>query len=299
MATELEMRGITKKFPGVLANDHINLEVEKGEILGLLGENGAGKTTLMNQLYGLYLPDSGEIILRGKPVKIQTPRDAIALGIGMVHQHFQLIPVLSVVENIILGMEPKKGFQLDLDTAAAKVKKFSEEYGVTIDPQALIQTLPVGIQQRVEIIKALFRGASLLILDEPTSVLTPQEVEDLFRTMNNLKKQGNTIIYISHKLKEVLAVTDRITVLRDGKYIGTVNTQETSPEELARMMVGREVVLRVQKEQSKAKEVLLDVRDLHARDERNHPVVRGVSLQVHRARFWVLPESKETDRPNL
>ncbi|MFQ6124662.1 MAG: ABC transporter ATP-binding protein [Candidatus Heimdallarchaeota archaeon] len=282
MGPELEMRGITKKFPGVLANDHIKLEVEKGEILGLLGENGAGKTTLMNILYGLYLPDSGEIILRGRPVEIQTPRDAIALGIGMVHQHFQLIPVLSVVENIILGMEPKKGFRLDLATAAAKIKKFSEEYRLTINPHALIQNLPVGVQQRVEIIKTLYRGASLLVLDEPTSVLTPQEVEELFKTMNNLKKQGNTIIYISHKLNEVLAVTDRITVLRDGKSIGTVNTQETSPEELARMMVGRDVVLRVQKEQLKATEVLLDVRNLYARDDRNHPVVRGVSLRVRR-----------------
>lgn len=280
MATELEMRGITKKFPGVLANDHIYLEIEKGEILGLLGENGAGKTTLMNILYGLYLPDSGEIILRGRPVEIQTPQDAIALGIGMVHQHFQLIPVLSVVENIILGMEPTTGFQLDLDGAVAKVKKFSEEYGLTIDPKVLIQTLPVGVQQQVEIIKALFRGASLLILDEPTSVLTPQEAVELFNTMNNLKEQGNTIIYISHKLKEVLAVTDRITVLRDGKYIGTVNTRETSPEELARMMVGRDVVLMVQKERAEVKEVLLDVRDLHARDDRNLLVVRDVSLQV-------------------
>ena len=282
MVTELEMREITKKFPGVLANDHINLEVEKGEILGLLGENGAGKTTLMNILYGLYLPDSGEIVLRGRNVEIQTPRDAISARIGMVHQHFMLIPTLSVAENVILGREPKKGFKLDLETAVARVKKFSKEYGLTIDPQALVQTLPVGVQQRVEIIKALFRGASLLILDEPTSVLTPQEVEELFKTMKNLKEQDTTIIYISHKLKEVLAVTDRITVLRAGKCVRTVYTRETSPKELARMMVGRDVVLKVQKEQAKAKEVLLDVKDLHALDERNLPVVRGVRIQVRR-----------------
>jgi len=282
MATELEMREITKHFPGVLANDHINLEVEKGEILGLLGENGAGKTTLMNILYGLYLPDDGEITLRGMKVEIRSPRDAITLGIGMVHQHFQLIPTLSVAENVVLGNEPKKGFKLDLDTAVARVKNFSKDYGLTIDPQALVQTLPVGIQQRVEIIKALFRGASLLILDEPTSVLTPQEVEELFKTMKSLKEQGKTTIYISHKLKEVQAVTDRITVLRGGKNVGTVYTQETSSKELAKMMVGRDVVLRVQKERAKAKEVLLDVRDLHARDDRNLPVVRGINLQVRR-----------------
>ncbi|MFX0196926.1 MAG: ABC transporter ATP-binding protein [Candidatus Hodarchaeota archaeon] len=284
MATELEMREITKQFPGVLANDHINLDIEKGEIHGLLGENGAGKTTLMNILYGLYLPDDGEITLRGRKVEIRSPHDAITLGIGMVHQHFQLIPILSVAENVVLGNEPKKGFRLDLDTAVARVKKFSRDYGltITIDPEAQVQTLPVGIQQRVEIIKALFRGASLLILDEPTSVLTPQEVEELFKTMKSLKEQGKTTIYISHKLKEVQAVTDRITVLRGGKNVGTVYTQETSSKELAKMMVGRDVVLRVQKERAKAKEVLLDVRDLHARDDRNLPVVRGINLQVRR-----------------
>ncbi len=253
MATELVMQEISKKFPGVLANDQINLNVEKGEIHGLLGENGAGKTTLMNILYGLYHADSGEIILRGKKVDIHTPGDAITLGIGMVHQHFQLIPTLSVAENIVLGNEPRKAFRLDLDTAITQVEEFSSAYGLAVNPKKQVHTLPVGIQQRVEIIKALFRGATLLVLDEPTAVLTPQEVDELFKTIERLKKQGTTIIYISHKLKEVLAITDRITVLRDGKSVNTVQTLDTSPEELAKMMVGREVLLQVQKDRGHEK----------------------------------------------
>ncbi|MFX0117250.1 MAG: ABC transporter ATP-binding protein [Candidatus Hodarchaeota archaeon] len=282
MATELEMREITKTFPGVLANDNITLEVEKGEIHGLLGENGAGKSTLMNILYGLYRQDSGEILLRGKNVEINSPKDAINLQIGMVHQHFQLIPTLSVAENVVLGNEPTKGYgiQLDLNTAITQVEKFSIDYGLKIDPNVLVQTLPVGIQQRVEIVKALFRGASILILDEPTAVLTPQEVEELFKTMNSLKEQGTTIVYISHKLKEVLTITNRITVLRNGKHVGTVQTRGTTPETLAQMMVGREVVLRVQKESAKTKDILLDVQELYARDDRNIPIVNGVSFQV-------------------
>ncbi|MGB9521685.1 MAG: ABC transporter ATP-binding protein, partial [Anaerolineales bacterium] len=243
----LEVKGITKQFPGVLANDRVNFDLRKGEIHALLGENGAGKTTLMNILYGLYQADAGDIYRYGKVVKFASPKDAIAQGIGMVHQHFMLIPVFSVTENIMLGEETVKNGLLDQRTVAEQVRTLSKQYGLEVDPQAIIQDLPVGVQQRVEIIKTLYRKAEILILDEPTAVLTPQEVDDLFRIIRELSNQGVSIIFITHKLKEVLAIADRITVMRAGKVVGTVTPQETNEAHLAEMMVGREVILTVEK----------------------------------------------------
>ncbi len=222
MALVLELKGITKRFPGVLANDHIDLTLEEGEIHALLGENGAGKTTLMNILYGLYQPDEGEIIVRGKPIKVHSPSDAIAAGVGMVHQHFMLVPVFTVTENVMLGEENVKyGGVLDRKAAAEKIRQISEQYNLQVDPNAYVEDLPVGVQQRVEIIKLLYREADILILDEPSAVLTPQEVEELFKIMRSLVAQGKSIIFITHKLKEVLEIADRITVIRRGKVIGT------------------------------------------------------------------------------
>ena len=283
MTTVLELRNITKSFPGVLANDHINLTLEQGEIHALLGENGAGKTTLMNILYGLYKPDEGEIIVRGQKVDIESPNDAIALGIGMVHQHFMLVPVMTVTENVMLGVEPtRNGIFLDKGKVAKHVREISEQYGLEVDPDAYVKDLSVGIQQRVEIIKVLYREADMLILDEPTAVLTPQEVEGLFKILNTLIEKGKSIIFITHKLKEVMAAADRITVLRAGRTVGTVLPNAVDPQKLASMMVGREVNLVVRKKAAKPGDVALEVNNLFVKDERGHRTVNGVSFDVHK-----------------
>ncbi len=283
----LEMRGITKTFPGVKANDNVNMLVEKGEIHALVGENGAGKTTLMKILYGLYDSDAGEIYYEGQKVDMSQPQKAIDLGIGMVHQHFKLVDTLTVTENIILGSEPRRGLTINYNEARNKVKEISENYGLKVDPEAKIQDIPVGMQQRVEIIKILFRGADLLIFDEPTAVLTPQEIDELFEIFNSLKEQGKTIIFITHKLREVKTVSDRITVLRDGKSVDTVvNTEEISEKDMAELMVGREVLLRVDKEKANPGEEILKVEDLHVRDNRGITTVNGISFSVKKGEIF-------------
>jgi simple sugar transport system ATP-binding protein len=275
------LRDITKAFPGVLANDHINLTLQEGEIHALLGENGAGKTTLMNVLYGLYTQDEGEIFIRGDRVAIRDPNDAIDRGIGMVHQHFMLVPVLTVTENVMLGVETTRNrFFLDRRKAARRVREISQEYGLKVDPNAYIQNLSVGVQQRVEIIKLLYREADILILDEPTAVLTPQEVEDLFEIIQTLVDRGKSVIFITHKLNEVMTIADRITVLRNGRVVGTTRPAETNQAELAAMMVGREVVLQVEKKPAQRAETVLDVDDLRVIDDRGNVAVRGVSFEV-------------------
>ena len=277
----LELRGITKQFPGVLANDHIDLDVRHGEVHALLGENGAGKSTLMNILYGLYHPDEGEILLNGEPVKFASAKDAIEHGIGMVHQHFMLIPVMTVAENIVLAAEPTHaGVMLDFGEAKKRVLELSDRFGLAVDPDRKIQEITVAQQQRVEILKALYRDAKVLILDEPTSVLTPQEARELFAIIQSLRSQGTSIIFISHKLHEVLEVADRISVLRRGKKIDTVPREGATEESLARMMVGREVLLRVEKGPARPGEPLLEVEDLHAVDDRGLERVRGVTFNV-------------------
>jgi simple sugar transport system ATP-binding protein len=277
----LELRGVTKAFPGVLANDHIDLTLEKGEIHALLGENGAGKTTLMNILYGLYKPDEGKFIVRGEEVDIHTPNDAIARGIGMVHQHFMLVPVMTVTENVMLGVEPtRNGIFLDRAKVAGRIREISEQHGLEVDPQAYVGNLPVGSQQRVEIIKVLYREADILILDEPTAVLTPQEVEGLFKVLRSLVVKGKSIIFITHKLKEVMALADRITVLRGGRVVGTVIPHEVTQEKLAAMMVGRDVNLVVKKKPASPTEVVIEVKDLQVRDQHKNMTVRGIAFEV-------------------
>jgi len=281
MPSILELRSVTKAFPGVLANDHIDLTLNEGEILALLGENGAGKTTLMNILYGLYTPDEGEIFIRGEKVDIHDPNDAIRQGIGMVHQHFMLVPVFTVTENVMLGVESVRAGQiLDREVAAARIREISSRFGLEVDPDALVENLPVGIQQRVEIIKLLYREADILILDEPTAVLTPQEVEELFQVIHSLVDQGKSVIFITHKLKEVLSIAARITVLRAGRVVGFTTPQETTEAELAKMMVGREVILQVDKEPAQPGDVVLDVQGVHILGDRGTVAVDGVSLQV-------------------
>jgi general nucleoside transport system ATP-binding protein len=276
----LELKGITKRFPGVVANDGVDFELARGEVHALLGENGAGKSTLMNILYGLYGPDEGQVRLNGRPIRISSPREAIDAGIGMVHQHFMLIPVMTVAENIVLASEPTKGPFLDLDAAEARVQELSTRFGLAVNPGARIESISVGQQQRVEILKALFRGAEILILDEPTAVLTPQEAEELFEIIRSLQAEGKSIIFISHKLNEVLAIADRITVLRRGKTVETVLRKGATEESLAKLMVGREVLLRVKKDASQAGDPLLAVEDLHVREERGLEAVRGISFEV-------------------
>ncbi|GMQ77586.1 MAG: hypothetical protein BMS9Abin02_0074 [Anaerolineae bacterium] len=331
----LEARGLTKRFPGVLANDQVNLTLMKGEVHALLGENGAGKTTLMNMIYGFYHPTEGEILVNGQPARMESPNEAIAKGIGMVHQHFMLIPVMSVTENIMLGLGETRGFEVKIPEAlrrvlrvvlalifllfifvffqakvywaallilaalvlgslvllpllrrmdrinvAKRVRELSESYNLAIDPDDIIKDLSVGIQQRVEIIKALYRNADILILDEPTAVLTPQETEEFFVTIRNLQDQGTSIIFISHKLKEVLAIADRITVLRDGRNVGTVLPEEATEASLAEMMVGRTVILQVDKSKAHPGDVVLEVKDLRVEDERGQIAVDGLSLEV-------------------
>ncbi len=282
MADELvlEMRGIRKEFPGTVANDDVSLDVRRGEVHALLGENGAGKSTLMNILYGLYRPDAGELLLNGKRVEFSSARDAIGAGIGMVHQHFMLIPVMTVAENIVLGVEPRHNLLLDERTAEKRVRELSERFSLAVDPSALVSDITVGQEQRVEILKALYRGADILILDEPTAVLTPQEAQELFEIIRSLQADGKSIIFISHKLNEVLEIADRITVLRRGKKIETVPREGATEASLARAMVGRDVLLRVEKAPPQAGDVLLSIKDLHVRDDRGIEKVRGVSFDV-------------------
>jgi ABC-type uncharacterized transport system ATPase subunit len=273
----LELEGIRKEFPGVVANDDVDFELRAGEVHALLGENGAGKSTLMNILYGLYHPDEGEIRLRGEPARISSPREAIDLGIGMVHQHFMLIPVMTVTENIVLGVEPNRGPLLNIDEARDRVRDISKRFGLAVNPDAKIESISVGQQQRVEILKALYRGADILILDEPTAVLTPQEADELFAILKSLQAEGKSIIFISHKLHEVLEIADRITVLRRGKTIETVPREGATEESLAKLMVGREVLLRVEKTAAaQPGETVLELADLHVRDQRGLEAVRGV-----------------------
>jgi ABC-type uncharacterized transport system ATPase subunit len=281
-ATVLELRGMTKRFPGVLANDHVDFDLKRGEVHALLGENGAGKSTLMNVLYGLYHPDEGEVLINGEPVRINSPREAIDRGIGMVHQHFMLIPVMTVAENIVLAAEPTYGgVFLDFDEAVKKVEELSKAFNFAIDPHARVQDITVGQQQRVEILKALYRGADILILDEPTAVLTPQEADELFGILKTLQREGMSIIFISHKLREVLEIAERVTVLRRGKKVETVPRAGATEDSLARLMVGREVLLRVDKTAAQPGEVLLDVEDLSVLDDRELEAVKGVSFKVH------------------
>lgn len=279
----LELRNVTKRFPGVIANDSVDLAVSSGEIVGLLGENGAGKTTLMNILYGLYGADDGEILIDGKVVHFDGPGDAIAAGIGMVHQHFMLVPVFNVTENVVLGVEPTAGplGAIDMEEARREVREISTQYGLEVDPTAIVEDLPVGVQQRIEIIKVLFREAEIIVFDEPTAVLTPQEVEDFFEIVRSLRESGKGIIFITHKLGEMLEIADRIAVLRRGKIVGETRPAETSREALAEMMVGRPVDLVVDKSAAEPGEPVLSVRDLVVQDDRLHTAVDDVSFDVH------------------
>jgi len=279
-APALELRQITKRFGTLVANRSVDFELRRGEIHALLGENGAGKSTLMNVLYGLHQPDEGQILLNGEPVSIDSPRRAIGLGIGMVHQHFMLVPVMTVAENLVLGAEPRSGLLLDYKRAASSVRELSQRFGLAVDPDARVEDLGVGAQQRVEILRALFRGAKVLVLDEPTAVLTPQEAQDLFVVLRTLTAEGTSVVFISHKLNEVLDIADRVTVLRRGEKIDTVSTEGATERSLARLMVGRDVLLRVEKADHKAGEPLLQIEGLAARDDRGLPAVRDVSLEV-------------------
>ncbi len=294
----LEVRNITKRFPGVIANQDISLTLHAGEILALLGENGAGKSTLMNIIYGLYHPTEGEILVDGKPAVMHTPKDAIALGIGMVHQHFQLVPVMTVAENIMLGSEVvKANGLLNVAQVAKDVSELSNRYRLNVDPYAMVEDLTVGMRQRVEIVKTLYRKANILILDEPTAVLTPQEIEGLFEVMNLLREQGKSIIFITHKLKEVLRVTDRIVVLRDGQVVGEADPQTSTQASLAAMMVGREVILTVEKELAQPNEVVLDVQGLCAQNELGANALSNVSFDV-RAGEIVRGRGRARERPD-
>ena len=279
----VEMLHITKRFPGIVANDNITLQLKKGEIHALLGENGAGKSTLMSVLFGLYQPEEGEIRKDGKKVDIKDPNDANDLGIGMVHQHFKLVECFSVLDNIILGVEPNKMGFLQKKEAREKVLALSERYGLQVDPDALVEDITVGMQQRTEILKMLYRDNEILIFDEPTAVLTPQEIEELMGIMKSLAAEGKSILFISHKLSEIMAVSDRCTVLRKGRYVGTVNTAETSPEALSRMMVGRDVSFAVEKAPAQPGEVVLDVKGMTVPSKRHkNNAVRDVTFQVRR-----------------
>ena len=276
----IEMNNITKVFPGIVANDDITLQVKQGEIHALLGENGAGKSTLMNVLFGLYQPEQGEIKIKGNPVKITNPNIANDLGIGMVHQHFMLVHNFTVTENIILGNEPKKNGKIAVEEAAKEIKQLSEQYGLAVDPHAKIEDISVGMQQRVEILKTLYRGAEILIFDEPTAVLTPQEIHELIQIMKKLVQEGKSIILITHKLKEIMEVCDRCTIIRKGKGIGTVNVAETDEHKLAELMVGRQVNFKTEKIEAKPKEEVLSIANLIVHDTRKLPAVKGLDLTV-------------------
>ncbi|WP_107727635.1 ABC transporter ATP-binding protein [Desmospora activa] len=274
------MKEITKRFPGIVANDGINLTVKQGEVHALLGENGAGKSTLMNILFGLYQPDEGEIHIKGDPVTITGPSDAGRLGIGMVHQHFMLVEPFTVTENIILGVEPNRRGFIDREKAEREVQEISDRYGLRVDPRARIRDISVGMQQRVEILKTLYRGADILIFDEPTAVLAPQEIDELIEIMHNLVREGKTIIFITHKLKEIIQACDTVTVIRRGNYIGSVNVKETDQNRLAAMMVGREVSFQVNKKPAEPTEQVLSVENLVVADARGVDAVRGLDLDV-------------------
>ncbi len=276
----IELRKITKRFGAVLANDRVSIKVAPGTIHAIVGENGAGKSTAMRIAYGFYTADSGEILINGEVREIRTPHDAIALGIGMVHQHFMLVEPMTVAENIVLGAEPGSAASLDLKQAAEDIRKVSDEFKLSVDPNATIETLSVGQQQRVELLKALYRHAQLLILDEPTAVLTPQEVEEFFAILRRMREQGKTIVIITHKLSEVLAISDDVTVMRDGKVVGQVKTSETNAADLARLMVGREVLLRVEKPDAKPGSVVLNVQNLSIAGRDGSKRVDGVTFQV-------------------
>ncbi|HOU40245.1 MAG TPA: ABC transporter ATP-binding protein [Promineifilum sp.] len=276
----MEMRAITKRFPGVLASDHVDFDVRAGEVHALLGENGAGKSTLMKILYGLYQQDEGEVWLNGQVVNIQSPADAIRYGIGMIHQHFMLVPTLTVKENVALGLKSSRAFLTDLDRVSARIEELARLYGLDVDPDAVVWQLSVGQQQRVEIIKALYRGAALLILDEPTAVLTPQEVDEFFVILEQMKRDGHGLIFISHKLHEVIQLCNRVTVLRDGRTIGTTKVEGTTKQQLAEMMVGRPFGAQPAKKPIDAHEVRLSVRDVEALNDRSRPALRGVSFDV-------------------
>jgi simple sugar transport system ATP-binding protein len=277
----LEMKGITKRFPGVLANDRVDFDLHAGEVHALLGENGAGKSTLMKILYGMYHPDEGQILLNGKPVSIASPTDSIGLGIGMIHQHFMLVPTLTVAENVALGVPSKRGLLTDLEAVSKRIVELAGIYGLKIDPDAYIWQLSVGQQQRVEIIKALYRGAALLILDEPTAVLTPQEVDELFAIMRQMVKDGHALIFISHKLHEVVEISDRVTVLRDGRKIGTRPTGQTTKRDLANWMVGREIIFSPDHQSVQTGPVRIELQAASCGSDRGTPGLRQVSLQVH------------------
>lgn len=276
----LQMRDITKRFPGVLANDHVSLDLYPGEVLALLGENGAGKSTLMNVLVGLYRPDEGEIVVRGRKVEIHSPRDAAALGIGMVHQNFMLVETMTVAENIILGM-PDLPFKPDMEAITARIRELSARYNLEVDPAAYIWQLSVGEQQRVEILKLIYRGAEILILDEPTAVLTPQEAEELRHVIQLMTAEGKAAIFITHKMEEVMAFSQRVMVLARGRVVAEKRTAETSPQELAQLMVGREVLFRLEKRACQPGAVVLEVRDLTAENDKGLPALRGITLQIH------------------
>lgn len=278
----IQMKDIVKKFGDFTANDHINLTVHKGEVHAILGENGAGKSTMMNVLCGLYKPTSGQIFINEKEVHFNSPKDAIDIGIGMVHQHFMLIQPFTVTENIILGMEPTKGLTVDKETAKKKVLELSERYGMKVDPDAKVEDISVGMQQRVEILKVLYRGAETLILDEPTASLTPQEIEGLMEIIENLTADGKSVILITHKLKEITASSDNCTIIRQGKYIQTVKVADVNENELAAMMVGRDVNFKVDKKKMEPGEVVLEVKDLHAKDYRGVEILKGFNLNVRK-----------------
>lgn len=276
----VELRNISKRFPGVLANDRVNLDVRAGEILALLGENGAGKSTLMKILYGMYHPTEGEILVNEQVVQFKSPADALAQGIGMIHQHFQLVPGFSVVENVALGLKSSRGPLTDLDVVSKRIEELAAQYGLHVEPNALVWQLAVGQQQRVEIIKALYRDASLLILDEPTAVLTPQEVEEFFGILRRLRDAGNALIFISHKLYEVMEISDRVVVLRDGRVVGAVETKATNEQELARMMVGREVVSTWEKPATPPAEAVLHIENLAVSNDKGLTAVKNLSLDL-------------------
>ena len=276
----LEARHLTKRFPSVVANDDVSIQLRRGEILGLLGENGAGKSTLVKMLFGLYHPDEGEILIKDEAVQLRNPGDAISRGVGMVHQHFQLVPVFTVAENIMLGAETHKGPFLDVAAASARISELAGQYGLSVDPSARVEDLAVGTQQRVEILKALYRQADILILDEPTAVLTPSETDELLKVMGDLAEAGAAIIFITHKLREAIAVCDTISVLRGGKLVGTTTPAQTDRAGLANLMVGRSVVLQVDKGESHPGDVVLDIAGLEVDDDRQHRAVAGLDLQV-------------------
>jgi ABC-type uncharacterized transport system ATPase subunit len=277
----MEMRGIVKRFPGVLANDHVDFDVNTGEIHALLGENGAGKSTLMKILYGLYKPEEGEILLNGEVISLESPNDSISHGIGMIHQHFMLVDNLSVAQNVALGLKTARGPIVDIDGVSARILDLSEKYGLKVDPKAIVSDLAVGERQRVEIIKALYRGAALLVLDEPTAVLTPQEVDDIFVIFRQMATEGHALIFISHKLDEIFALTDRVTVLRDGRVVGTLPTADVTKRKLANMMVGREVVMERFRPEIEPGAVRLELKHVNAVNNNDVPILKDISFQIH------------------